>query len=648
MSIASAIATKQQQVADAYTAVSAKGGTLPATRNLTNLATAIGTITGGGGSEVGITREIGNGIFRMPTSSFVYTIPSSATNVGPRAFQYSFYGCTALTSVNLSSLTSISGMYAFNYAFYNCTALTSVNISSLATLSASNAFGYAFYNCSNLVNVDLSSLTNITGLYTFQYAFYGCSKLTSIDLSALTSITGALAFNYAFQNCSMLTDVDLSSLATISSSSVFQNAFYGCTSLRSLSFPSLTPTSFGSSTNQFNNMLRGCSNVTVHFPYNLQSVIGNWSDVTNGFGGSSTTVLFDLNAAVVDFSTDNNEDIWLSVLDDSFKNGSSYTNNLKINGTPTYDTKTGVLTDTTGSNYLQLTHSIDFSEAWEVKTKIKTTSDSSQLTAETNFIAEQTDGRGFRFHLHGGHLALLCGNSISWPWINSNDNKSTTNSFTGALAVSADTVYFIKFGWDKVNNKYYLEYSLDDVTYTRDIEYNGNSRPIETFSPYFGRSNSSSYTSSIGTTVYMADTSCKVNNIEQFGFLTTQYTFESIGAPGDRDYIVYSPIYNTLNYDTVLNLVEGETRTVNVVTPTTGSVLNIAITGGTVNESTLIAGNLSIPCDSSAGFFSIRADNSAGKTIDYSIPATSSTLAATGTITLTGSTQFETITLTPA
>lgn len=47
MSIASAIATKQQQVADAYTAVSAKGGTLPATQNLTNLATAIGTISGG-------------------------------------------------------------------------------------------------------------------------------------------------------------------------------------------------------------------------------------------------------------------------------------------------------------------------------------------------------------------------------------------------------------------------------------------------------------------------------------------------------------------------------------------------------------------------------------------------------------------------
>jgi hypothetical protein len=49
MSIASAIATKQQQVADSYTAVSNKGGTLPQTQNLTNLATAISSIPSGGG-----------------------------------------------------------------------------------------------------------------------------------------------------------------------------------------------------------------------------------------------------------------------------------------------------------------------------------------------------------------------------------------------------------------------------------------------------------------------------------------------------------------------------------------------------------------------------------------------------------------------
>jgi hypothetical protein len=63
-----------------------------------------------------------------------------------------------------------------------------------------------------------------------------------------------------------------------------------------LSFPALKTTSFGSYTNQFADMLSGVTGCTVHFPSNLQAVIGSWSDVTSGFGGTNTTVLFDLPA----------------------------------------------------------------------------------------------------------------------------------------------------------------------------------------------------------------------------------------------------------------------------------------------------------------------------------------------------------------
>lgn len=51
MSIATAIQAAQQKVADAYTAASAKGATMPATQNLSNLATTIGSISGGGSSK---------------------------------------------------------------------------------------------------------------------------------------------------------------------------------------------------------------------------------------------------------------------------------------------------------------------------------------------------------------------------------------------------------------------------------------------------------------------------------------------------------------------------------------------------------------------------------------------------------------------
>ena len=48
MTIASAITNAQQKVANAYTAISNKGGTLPATQNLANMPNAINTISTGG------------------------------------------------------------------------------------------------------------------------------------------------------------------------------------------------------------------------------------------------------------------------------------------------------------------------------------------------------------------------------------------------------------------------------------------------------------------------------------------------------------------------------------------------------------------------------------------------------------------------
>ena len=112
-----------------------------------------------------------------------------------------------------------------------------------------------------------SSVTSI-GDYGLYYAFYGCTSLTSTGLNNVTSI-GNRGLYYAF---------------------------YNCTSLTSISFPALNSNSFGSYRDQFYRMLSGVTGCTVHFPSNLESVIGSWSDVTNGFGGTNTTVLFDLPA----------------------------------------------------------------------------------------------------------------------------------------------------------------------------------------------------------------------------------------------------------------------------------------------------------------------------------------------------------------
>ena len=99
-----------------------------------------------------------------------------------------------------------------------------------------------------------------------------------------------------FKGCIGITTVTLTSLSSVTEHNACRSMFQGCTSLTSLSFPALNSNSFGSSTSQFGNMLGGVTGCTVHFPSNLQSVIGSWTSVTSGFGGTNTTVLFDLPA----------------------------------------------------------------------------------------------------------------------------------------------------------------------------------------------------------------------------------------------------------------------------------------------------------------------------------------------------------------
>ena len=101
MSIASAIATKQQQVADAYTAISNKGGTLPATQNLSNMPTAIASIPSGGSSTkygASIDTFLGNvdanGVLQPPTEivdlNFTGVVKTATSSLSGIYFQYKF------------------------------------------------------------------------------------------------------------------------------------------------------------------------------------------------------------------------------------------------------------------------------------------------------------------------------------------------------------------------------------------------------------------------------------------------------------------------------------------------------------------------------------------------------------------------------
>ena len=138
------------------------------------------------------------------------TLPSGLTEIGEGAFA----ACSGLTSLTLpSGVTSIG-----NHAFYACSGLTSITLPSGVTSIGNHAFD----GCSVLTSLTLPSGVTEIG----DFVFWGCSGLTSITLpSGVTEIGEG-----AFASCSGLTSITLPSGVT----EIGARAFSGCSGLTSI------------------------------------------------------------------------------------------------------------------------------------------------------------------------------------------------------------------------------------------------------------------------------------------------------------------------------------------------------------------------------------------------------------------------------
>ena len=131
--------------------------------------------------------EIGEGAFAECSGLTSITLPSGVTSIGECAFIH----CSGLTSITLPSGLTEIGHGAFQY----CSGLTSLTLPSGVT----EIGDLTFTACSGLTSLTLPSGVTSIG----DYAFYDCSGLTSITLpSGLTSIG-----DDAFQYCSGLTSI---------------------------------------------------------------------------------------------------------------------------------------------------------------------------------------------------------------------------------------------------------------------------------------------------------------------------------------------------------------------------------------------------------------------------------------------------------
>ena len=141
------------------------------------------------GDKAKIVRVVsfGRGVVRSLTSSFfgcssllsidIGDIVSNGTNASNQ-----YRGCTALTTVPLFDLSSVTNTYAM---FYQCNGLTTVPLFNLSKCTSTRSM---FSLCSSLTTVPLFDLSSVTDAYAM---FYQCTALTTVPLFDLSSVTDA-------------------------------------------------------------------------------------------------------------------------------------------------------------------------------------------------------------------------------------------------------------------------------------------------------------------------------------------------------------------------------------------------------------------------------------------------------------------------
>jgi len=147
----------------------------------------------------------------------------------------SFYGCSSLLSIDIGNIVS-NGAVASNQ-YRGCTALTTVPLLNLS--SVTNAYSMFAY-CTALTTVPLLNLSNCTNA---QSMFYQCTALTTVPLLNLSNCTNAQSM---FASCTALTTVPLLNLFNCTNA---QSMFASCTALTTV--PLLNLSNCTNATNMF-------------------------------------------------------------------------------------------------------------------------------------------------------------------------------------------------------------------------------------------------------------------------------------------------------------------------------------------------------------------------------------------------------------
>ena len=166
----------------------------------------------------------GDSLTYIPSTATVLQEFSSdtATSVLGNLFQ-SF---TALKTLKLNGVAALNNT---EYSFCrDCTNLDTIEFGNLISINVASDQRWMFYNCSALTSVYMPKLTTVTTRFS-SGVFYNCSALETINLPSLNSVTGTASLCGLLNNCTALNSITVGSVGNPVASLVAA-AFAGCTS----------------------------------------------------------------------------------------------------------------------------------------------------------------------------------------------------------------------------------------------------------------------------------------------------------------------------------------------------------------------------------------------------------------------------------
>ena len=154
---------------------------------------------------------IGKSAFEGCSGLTSINIPNSVTSIGNEAFT----GCSTLTKVELNNNDIVSKRYNTSTGSSIITIFGGQVKEYYLGEDVTSIGDGAFYGCSNLTTVQMTD--NVTSIG--EYAFSGCEKLASINISNKVTSIG----DFAFRNCFKLTSITIPASLTNLEPHAFNN-----------------------------------------------------------------------------------------------------------------------------------------------------------------------------------------------------------------------------------------------------------------------------------------------------------------------------------------------------------------------------------------------------------------------------------------